>query len=134
MKQLFIILLFPVLLIAGSLDQQTARLSKILWENQKQFKLTEIWVDVKVKHSKDMKCTYCWGDEYNDESGSHIEVMAKEDFPPSFPQGKRDKFQNEILQHEVLHIVMTRLGVPDQAQDGIIEGLRPAMQQHMSVK
>lgn len=133
MKQFLAILSLAGFLLYGgtpSLQLQTERLNKVLWENQKQFALTHRWVDLAVKHSKDMSCNNCWGDVFNDDHGSHIEILAQEDFPPSFPQGKRFNFQKEVLQHEVLHVVLTRLGVPGYAQDDLIEGLRPAMQQH----
>ncbi len=113
-----------------SLTVQSARLAKVLWANQQQFALTSGWIDVHVMHPKDMKCHECWGDQWADAQGNHVEVMAQEDFPASYPVSQRAKMQNEITQHEVMHIVLTKLGVPDKVQDDLIEGLRPAMRQH----
>jgi hypothetical protein len=135
MKRLLLTLIPSILLIASipfglswydnrpeTTDVQTLRLTKTLWVLQKQFDLTKIRVEVHAVRRQNMGDCHCWGREWD----NYIEVMAVEDMPMSIPWEHRKQFQAEILQHEVMHIVLTNLGIPPDAQDIIIERLRPS--------
>lgn len=128
MKRILTLLLLTGTMYAASLSEQTARLNKALWVNQKLFGLTDLFIVLEVKHPAGMQVQGVWGDMFVKDGLPYVEVVALEDFPPSFPAAKRIAMQNKILQHEVMHIVMTQLGVPDKAQDALIEGLQPGMQ------
>lgn len=128
MKRIITLLILAVTLSAASLSEQTTRLNKVLWVNQKLFGLTNLYIEMEVKHPSDMQAKGVWGDTFIKDGIPHIEILAVEDFPPAFPIADRAAMQNKTLQHEVMHIVMIQLGVPDKAQDALIEGLQPGMQ------
>jgi hypothetical protein len=109
---------------AMALAIQTDALQPVLWDNLKQFNLTHFAIDEKVLSGKEMASCSCWG--YTDmeaPDGVHIRLLSVDDYPVTMPVAERAKFQREVLQHEVLHIVLTRLHVPAEAQDAIIEGM-----------
>lgn len=114
-----------------STEAQTIALQPTLWKLQNQFHLTNVDLDVRVVRKSDMRdpdgrwCE-CWG---RNNGEGYIEIEDFRDMPMSIPWNRRKQFQKEILQHEVMHTVLTDLGVPPQAQDGIIETLRPALVQ-----
>jgi hypothetical protein len=128
MKHLLLTLLVPLMLVAGIVPvAEQSHAEKILAYDVKLFGLQNWWVDITIRRGPDMHEHGVWGDVRADENGYHIEVCATEDYPASIPPKNRVAFQNDIIQHEVMHIRLTQLGVPSQVQDELIEGLLPAL-------
>lgn len=117
---------------APTLAQQTSHLEDVLWYNQQLFHLEAAYISISAKHGKDMASHTAWGDVHADASGSpEIEILALEDYPPAIPFAQRQVLQNEVVMHEVLHVVLREIGVPDAAQDTIIKTLRPVMRPYV---
>jgi hypothetical protein len=112
-----------------STEDQTIRLNQELWKLQNQFQLEHSEVVVHAVREKDMlnegKPCKCWG--WTNVETNDIAIMDIRDMPMSIPWKERAPFQNLILQHEVLHIVFTQLGMPGPVQDRFIEALQPFM-------
>lgn len=126
MKRLLLILLFPILAYSRDhLRSEQRQVEKELWRQEQTLGLTNVYFNIHVRRLKDMVRKNVWGDL--DLETHEIEILATEDFPNAMPRSARDRFQKEIVKHEVLHIKLKTMGVPDEAQDDIIEGLRPAI-------
>lgn len=110
-----------------SADSQTERLTKELWKIQKQFGLSKFQVTVHSAREVDMDNCGCWGSTEISSGPPIILIIRTQDMPSSIPQTDRIAFQNEILQHEVMHIVLTSVGVPSDFQDTLIHRLQPSM-------
>jgi hypothetical protein len=133
MKRLLLTLLLAFSLTAcakslGSLERQTEHCAKLLQYEQKQFGIEQIYISIQVKHPKDMKDKNIWGDMFISPEGlPQIEILAQEDFPPGMSAKDRRHQQDEIVVHELLHVVLIQHGVPEQVQDDLIEAIRPAV-------
>jgi len=137
LKQFFLMLaaalIAPVFLVTTqyvdsrpqSTEDQTARLSTELWKLQGQFSLQDVALTVNARRVWEMHDCNCWGRTQPDVG--IIEIMDIRDMPQAIPWSARAAFQNTILQHEVMHVKLTNLGVPGPVQDTLIEGLQPAM-------
>lgn len=117
-----------------SLQQQQERLTQEVWKLQDQFNLRTGSVRVEVRRGQDMledgKPCGCWGYGNYIENGDYsIAIEAMEDMPQAQPWAYRRQFQNEILQHEVMHIVLTALEVPAGFQDRLIKRLQPSLRE-----
>lgn len=118
-----------------TIQHQTHRLQPELWKIQKQFGLQHEWMTVSVKSVAEMvfidengvksPCG-CWGMTDTDHLNM-ITLLSIEDYPESMPWNKRVEFQNTVLQHEVMHIVFTGVGVPGNFQDLLIHRLQPSL-------
>lgn len=106
-----------------TLGAQQARLEPILWQNLTQFGLDHIFFKLEVKHATEMECGACWGDTTFQKYGVLVEILDINDYPESMPESERVTFQKQVVQHEVLHVMLTRLGVPPEVQDRLIEGM-----------
>jgi hypothetical protein len=125
---LTLLLLLPIGLFAqDSISQQEAHLNKVLYKIEKQFGLSDRFIILHVKRDGTTKAKGVWGDSWQDEDGGHIEILALEDYPPAMPAREARRFQEKVLQHEVMHFELTHLGVPGDFQDGLIEGLQGAL-------
>lgn len=126
---LAIFLLFPVGLRAqvDSLSVQEARLNKTLNKVEKQFGLEDTGIVLQVKPADQLSAKGVWSLSFADDSGAHIEILALQSYPPSMPLRRARAFQKEVVQHEAMHFVLMRLGVPHDAQDRLIHGLQGAM-------
>ena len=133
MKRLLLSLILSLALCTGcvagldSLTKQTQHCQKLLWYEQKQFNVDQIYMTVVVKRAKDMTHLNAWGSVDFPPSGPVIEIMAMEDYTAGMSAKERQHQQDEVVVHEVLHVVLTREGVPMQAQDEIIEAIRPGV-------
>ena len=113
-----------------STEDQSVRANQELWKIEKQFQLEQWVATVEVKRIWDLSrdCPDVWGcTEIQPEKPPQILLLDTRDYPQSMPQAKRIPWQNHILQHEVMHIKLTELGVPAGAQDGLIYELQPSM-------
>lgn len=131
MKRLLLLLLLAVLptLYAGSTPAtQEKALNPFLWQVQTRLGYPDLWIDLKVKKAAEMKEPGVWGDEYCDNAGCHIEVLAAENYPPNFPKSKIREHQRATVLHECLHILFTSNGVPDDFQDKLIGLMLPLLQ------
>lgn len=107
-----------------SLAAQTRHCEKVLWFEQKQFDLAQFYMTIQVKRAKDMKHPNAWGAVELSNSGPVIEIMAMEDYNAGMTLAERQHHQDEVVVHEVLHVVLIREGVPSEVQDAIIEAIR----------
>ena len=111
-----------------SLDSQSQRLAPELWKIQKQFGVDQYLLTVHAVSAETMLkwCPeVCWG--ATDVQHADIYILRTQDMATSMPQELRVSFQNLILQHEVMHVVLTEIGVPGDAQDTIIRRLQPSL-------
>jgi hypothetical protein len=133
MKKLISVLLSLVVLtgcaFAGppTLAEQQRHCEKILWYEQKQFSLDQIGITLRVLRGKDMKDKMAWGSMQLTDHGPDIEILATDDYEPSMSAKERRHQQEEVVIHELLHILMVQCGVPQTAQDTIIEAIRPGV-------
>jgi hypothetical protein len=110
-----------------STEAQTERLTKELWKLQNQFGLTKYEAMVHASRTSDMHDCGCLGSTELGVGVPNILIMRTQDMPASIPQEDRIAFQNEVLQHEVMHIVLTEVEVPQDFQDKLIHRLQPSM-------
>jgi hypothetical protein len=111
-----------------STEDQTARLNQSLWKIQGQFNAREYDFQVKAARVWEMEAQGC----HNDWGCSNLEtaqiyIRDVRDMPQSMPWGKREAFQDTVLQHEVMHFVLSADGVPPDFQDKLIHTLQPAL-------
>jgi hypothetical protein len=115
-----------------TLDQQTQHLEQVLWYNVQLFHLEGSSITISAMHDKDMRSHSAWGDCYPGPNGNPvIEILAVEDYPSSTPLAQRQVYQEGVVMHEVLHIVLHQIELPAEAQDAVIETLRPMMRQYV---
>ena len=119
-------LLFPTF-AADTIPQQQARLNKVLFRVQRQFGLEDWQILMEVKRQADAREKGVWGDCWVDDDGAHVESVALQDYAASRPPRAARKFQNNVLQHEMMHLLLTREGMPHEAQDLAIRTLQPFM-------
>ena len=136
MKRFLLSFLIPLILSScavaplrgeDSLAKQTRHCQKVLWYEQKQFELDQVYMTVQVKHPATMTDHYAWGTVHLEPGGPVIEIMAMEDYPAAMSVKERRHQQDEIVVHEVLHILLIKAGVPTENQDPIIEAVRPGV-------
>jgi hypothetical protein len=112
-----------------TLEAQQARLDPELWRLQNKFDLTNLYVTLNVKHPAELLCGGhpgdCWGE--TDVETGQIDLISIYDMPAAIPMSARAGFQKKVLEHEVMHLKLTSLGVPSDVQDRLIRGLQPAM-------
>lgn len=110
-----------------SLEKQHATLEKTLWKLQKEYALTDVYIDLYVRKWDEMYGRGNWGTTWKDGLTGlwRIEILAAESYPKQTPAKKITEHQQKTLQHEALHLVLIREGVPEQAQDGLIEAIQP---------
>lgn len=136
MKRFLLTLLIAALLgvltpsYGGSLPTlvaQQKRAEAVLWFEQKQFQLDQITMTIKVLRAKDMKEKTAWGAMELHSNGPYIEILAEDDYEPAMTVKERKHQLDEIVVHELLHVLMIQQGVPHDAQDSIIEAVRPGV-------
>lgn len=111
-----------------SLGEQRWRLQQVLARDQKLFHLEQYAMDLDVVHQGAFHSgEECWGDLYEGPHGFMVEIIAKEDMPPYWTDAQKRAWQRDVVQHEVLHIVLTEQGVPQDFQDKLIYRLLPEM-------
>ena len=115
------------LLLGDSLAVQQHRVEQVLWYEQKQFGLDQIYITVQVLPGKAMTTPNVWGSMVLSPAGPVIEIRAMEDYTAGMTVLERRQHQKEIVVHEVLHVLMLQKGVPVEAQDVIIEAVRPGV-------
>ena len=109
-----------------SSEDQTLRLTKELWKLEKQYSLIEYGITVQVLRHDDLvnKCgSEVFGCTFPDKG--EILIRDTRDLFATMPGKERIPFQNSILQHEVLHLVFTKFGMPGDVQDEWIHDLQP---------
>jgi hypothetical protein len=111
----------------GSLERQTEHCAKLLQYEQKQFGIEQIYISLQVKREKDMKEKNVWGSMSVTDGVPRIEITALEDMPPGMSAKDRRHQQDEIVVHELLHVILIQHGVPEEVQDDIIEAIRPGV-------
>lgn len=126
-KFLSTILLMTTLCLGDSLVTQQHRAERTMWFEQKQFGLDKIYMTIHVRSAKAMHEKNCWGSMHLTPDGPDIEVMAMEDYTAGMSRAERRRHQKEVVAHEILHVLMIRTGVPNSAQDSIIEAVRPGV-------
>ena len=127
MKLFIFSLLFGMNLFGATLAQQQKALVPALQADLKLFGITDAKVILAVKRDKDMGNCGCWGKTTFTESAAEITIVAVEDLGDGIAEKDRKEFQETIVQHEVMHIKLSMMGVPPQAQDTIILGLQPSL-------
>lgn len=100
----------------------------MLWYEQKQFGYEDWLVHLYVKRAKDMPPAV-WGITRFDTKDHLIEmdILAQEDYQSGMSDKEKQYQQREVVVHEFLHLVMEKVGVPEKAQDEIIEAVRPGV-------
>jgi hypothetical protein len=112
---------------ADTIAQEQRRCEKILWYEQKQLALEQLGITLHVLRAKDMKDKAVWGSMRITDDGPVIEIRATEDYQPAMSAKERRHQQDEVVIHELLHILLIQCGVPNPAQDTIIEAIRPGV-------
>lgn len=134
MKRLLLLIVPFLMLFVGcdkdpyNTERQTIHANEELWKLQKQFGFTQVRLTVEIERVWNMQkdgCEDAWG--CADISKGAIRVMDIRDMPMSMPWGERSGFQNEVLQHEVMHFKLEELHVPGEVQDELIHALQPSM-------
>lgn len=116
----------PTVHIPESLSAQRWRLQQVLARDQKLFHLEQYATDLEVRHSGQFHSgEEVWGDLYEGQHGFIIEILALEDMPSYWTDEQRKAWQRDVVQHEVLHIVLSEQGVPEDFQDKLIYRLLP---------
>ena len=112
-----------------TLAEQSWRCQQQMHQDLILFHIDQYAPDLIVVHKGQFheKTKEVWGDTYFDDGGTHIEIMSIDDMPPYWTTDGKLTFQRRIVQHEVLHIVLTAMGMPDEFQDPIILRLEPEM-------
>lgn len=109
------------------LETQQKRAEQVLWYEQKVFGLDQVFTTIVVLRSKDMKAKDAWGSMTITPGGPVIEIMALQDYQPGLTIKELKHQQDEIVIHELLHVLLTSIGVPQNFQDAIIESVRPGV-------
>lgn len=125
MKYVLIAFLLTGSMLGQTLAEQTAHCGKVLWFYQKQASLTNVFMEIKVLRREQVKEKNAWGSIEYTPGGPVIEIVALQDFPTQMSMRERKKMQEVIVRHEILHAVLKTVGVPDTAQDSLIDTLLP---------